>query len=242
MQDRAIDTLAYEENRKYAKLSVRIRAVIYDSMVFFFSMIVAVTLAIAVDSDFAAKFVGAIWVLFILLYEPLMVSIKGGTIGHIVCNTRVVDEHTLGNPSLLKASARFLIKTILGWISLVTVTASKRKKAVHDLLTGSSVQARNANKMKVYDFTLELNELSKASILKRIIGIVIYSIALIAILIGIIEVTYYFDLMSFNCIEYDRCAFSEYLLFFALNIGWLLAEFEIIAFGWRGRLYGFRAR
>lgn len=235
-------TPAYEDDRRYAKLAVRIRAVMYDTILFFAMMLVMVSLAIAMKSDIIAKVIGAIWALLVLLYEPVMVWLKGGTLGHMACNLRIVDDRTLGNPSLLKATARYIIKTILGWLSLLTVMPSRRKRAVHDLLTSATVQNRNARRIKIYDFVAGEIAIRRVSILKRLLSVVIYSILLFAFIIIVSGVLYYYGLLSDNCIEYERCSFAEYLLETALGWGWLLGQFEIVAFGWHGRLYGFRAR
>jgi uncharacterized RDD family membrane protein YckC len=43
------------------------------------------------------------------------------------------------NISIGKAFLRFIIKILLGWISFITVTSNKNKRAIHDLVSGSIV-------------------------------------------------------------------------------------------------------
>ena len=53
-----------------------------------------------------------------LFYEPLLLSLTRGTIGHYLCNVRVVDDR-VGNISLIKAFAHMIIKSLLGWYSFL---------------------------------------------------------------------------------------------------------------------------
>jgi uncharacterized RDD family membrane protein YckC len=78
----------------------------------------------------------------------------GGTIGHRTMNLRVVDNRTAGNVSLPKALARFIVKGLLGILSFFTMNFSRRHHAVHDILTGSSVQIRNPSKAQPHHYTL----------------------------------------------------------------------------------------
>lgn len=43
------------------------------------------------------------------------------------------------NIHFLAALLRFATKTLLGWISLLTITGNKRKRAMHDMISGSVV-------------------------------------------------------------------------------------------------------
>ena len=75
-----------------------------------------------------------------ILYDPLFISIYGGTIGHSYSNINVKSEKEVTkNISFVMAVIRFLIKTSLGWISLLTVTSNSKKQALHDLVAKSIV-------------------------------------------------------------------------------------------------------
>lgn len=76
---------------------------------------------------------------FILLYEPIMVSL-GGTIGHRALKMRVRSvENEDKNINFFKACLRVILKSILGWISLLTMNSDKLKRAIHDQAAGSFV-------------------------------------------------------------------------------------------------------
>lgn len=238
-------TPSHEAGRKYARLAVRIRAAMYDSMIFFIAMIVTISSATASESEIAAQTIGVIGILLVVFYEPVMVWAKGGTFGHMICNLRVVDDRTLGNPGFFKATVRFIVKLLLGWFSFLTMMASRRHRAVHDVLVGSTVQLRNIHSVKNYDFAPETSEpidTSKPSILRRLFAILIYSFASLAIVVLGTVLIDFFDLLSANCINYDRCSNIEDVFLTALSFGWLAGLFVIVAFGWRGRLFGFRTR
>jgi uncharacterized RDD family membrane protein YckC len=95
-----------------------------------------------------------LWWLLLLFYEPLLVWRLGGTIGHRAMNLRVVDNRKEGNVSLLKALARFWVKTFLGIFSFLTMSFSRRHQAVHDIVTNSSVRIKNMAKARPEHYTL----------------------------------------------------------------------------------------
>ena len=75
-----------------------------------------------------------------ILYDPFFTSQYGGTIGHsfskITVRKDIDRENYIGFPSAL---LRFILKISLGWISLLTVTGNKKKKAIHDFVVNSVV-------------------------------------------------------------------------------------------------------
>ncbi|MCB0456661.1 MAG: RDD family protein, partial [Flavobacteriaceae bacterium] len=64
----------------------------------------------------------------------------GGTIGHSYSGIGVRrDDDSDKNISLPSAIVRFIIKLLLGWISLLTVTGNEKRKAIHDFIVKSVV-------------------------------------------------------------------------------------------------------
>lgn len=123
---------------KYAILPTRVKAVIIDSLI-----IVAAMYFISEVLDLfenVAVLIKMLCFALILLYDPIFTSLYGGTIGHSFCNISVKKESDLSeNISFPLAVLRYLIKTSLGWISLISVTANDKRKAVHDFLAKSVV-------------------------------------------------------------------------------------------------------
>src|SRR5262245_14896431 len=138
--DTVLAETAETQQPAYGRFSRRVRAMFIDWMVFILMIFGALFAAVTVRSDEFSLDLGFGLAALILLYEPVLVSLAGGTIGHILSNLRVVDDHTQENISFLKALARLVIKATLGWYSFITMATTRRHQAVHDLLTGSTVQ------------------------------------------------------------------------------------------------------
>ncbi len=79
-----------------------------------------------------ALFVG-LWV----IYEPLCTTL-GATLGNSIIKIRVRQN---GNQSkrinILQAIVRYLIKVLLGWLSFLTISSNKERRAIHDFAAGS---------------------------------------------------------------------------------------------------------
>lgn len=74
------------------------------------------------------------------LYDPIFVSIFGGTIGHYILGLRVKqNRYEDKNINFILAFARYLAKLLLGWLSLLTVSGSQKKRALHDMISGSVI-------------------------------------------------------------------------------------------------------
>ena len=137
----------------YASVLRRFQAVITDSVVY-----VAVWLLVIVLGTAAASIapIGGVflilWVGFVLLYEPVSVSRFGGTLGHRFNNLCVVSDQTGGNVSFGAAVVRFLIKVIFGWLSFTLILLTRRRQALHDLWTLSTVQIRDAEAARQHHF------------------------------------------------------------------------------------------
>ena len=84
-------------------------------------------------------------VIFIfLLYDPLFTSLFGGTIGHMIMNIRVKrSQNEERNIIFPLAIIRFIVKVLLGSISLLTLIGYNKKKAIHDIVAGSVVIFRS---------------------------------------------------------------------------------------------------
>jgi uncharacterized RDD family membrane protein YckC len=130
----------------YGRFSRRLKAVVIDWMIMISVLVAALFAAVAIHSDRVGRILGITVVSVWLLYEPLLVSITGSTIGHYRTNLRVVDNRTHGNISFMKAVVRVIIKSVLGVYSFVTMATTSRRQAVHDLLTQSTVQIRDRSK------------------------------------------------------------------------------------------------
>jgi uncharacterized RDD family membrane protein YckC len=141
------DEVKFEHEARYSSpkenqlpsLLARVKAVIIDFIILL--LVFSVTSVITGMFVNVPAFVrGAFAVLMLLLYDPLLTTYTGGTLGHKLIGLRVKKYEALDqNISFLNALFRFLVKATLGWLSFLTVTSSKAKRAIHDTLSGSIV-------------------------------------------------------------------------------------------------------
>ena len=105
----------------YPKIFLRIKGMLLDSLLFGL---------IVYSSVFALMWLGiekpAIKALFlilpVLIFEPLCVSLSGGSVGHHYAGIKVVDAKTGGHLNIIFSVIRFVLKGVLGLVSLLSVS------------------------------------------------------------------------------------------------------------------------
>jgi uncharacterized RDD family membrane protein YckC len=238
----SLKTPATMDGPRYARFSRRLKAIVLDWILAMALLFGAVALASNVQSDTLARILGVAVVVILLLYEPVLVSRAGGTLGHTWTNLRVVDDRG-GNLSFAKALARFAIKSLLSWYSFLTMMATRRNQAVHDLLTHSTVQIRDSSKASPGQFITERRELDDAEMpsrLRRALVTVVYLALggfLYVMAVGILLQS---GLLSSACLDRDVCSGGDRIVSFAAVTVLLLMLALVIGLGWRGRLPGAR--
>src|SRR5258705_2842276 len=95
---------------RYARFSRRLRGIVVDWIIAMIVMFGAVLLAVTIGSDNFSRALGIPVLLALLLYEPVLVSFTGGTLGHYFTNLRVVDDRNCGHGSLFHALSPLVIK------------------------------------------------------------------------------------------------------------------------------------
>jgi uncharacterized RDD family membrane protein YckC len=221
----------------YGRFSRRLQAVLLDSIIFLLLMAVALSVATAMQSDNVGRILGFTFIAILMLYEPLLVPLTGGTIGHYLCNLRVVDDRTRGNIGFLKAVARGLIKSLLGIYSFITMGTTLRHQALHDVLTHSTVQIRSLDHAKTYHYIGERTLSAAPSRTRRVTIIILYLIAFY-LLVGAATA---FSL-STGCLTKRACSSADSLWAFVIAAVWMSLSAYCIIYGWRGKLYGCRVR
>ncbi|WP_047417003.1 RDD family protein [Cellulophaga sp. Hel_I_12] len=123
----------------YAVLPERVKAAIIDSIVLIV-MMYAVSELFGVFETVPDSFRILAFISIFILYDPILTSIYGGTIGHSFSKILVKSaKNPLKNISFPLAIIRFIIKFFLGWLSLLTVTSNEKRKALHDFAVNSIV-------------------------------------------------------------------------------------------------------
>jgi hypothetical protein len=227
----------------YARFSRRFRGIVIDWMIAMAVVFGAVFLAITVENDNFSRALGLLVISALLLYEPILVSFTGGTLGHYFTNLRVVDERSGGNVGFPKACARVVIKASLGWYSFVILAATRRNQAVHDLLTRSTVQIRDPASARPGQYITERAEPAVSGMpsrWRRAAVICVYLLLLFIAFVIMLRMIVATGLLSNRCLNNDYCEGGERITALAANIALLLMMAVTIALGWRGRLFGAR--
>ena len=128
-----------EEEKEYPQILDRVKAAFADGVVMIIFFFILTSLFESIDQVPDWSRISA-FVFIFGLYDPIFTSSFGGTIGHMMFSIRVKREKDeTKNIIFPLAIIRFLFKGMLGWISLLTVSSSKKRKAIHDSIVGSVV-------------------------------------------------------------------------------------------------------
>lgn len=224
----------------YARFSRRFRGIFIDWIVTLVAISGTLLVASTAAIDAVSRTLGIVVIAALVLYEPVLVSFTGGAVGHHLTNLRVIDDATGRNVGFLKACARLLIKSFLGWYSFVILAATRRNQAIHDLVTRSTVQIRDPAKARPGQFITERAEPAAARMPARWQRVLAIGIYLVLLLVAAAVVSLILE--SGPCLDGSHCSGTERILELVLDIAVLAMMAMIIAAGWQGKLYGARAR
>lgn len=124
---------------KYGTLINRLKAILIDALVLLGLCMIATAVfsRIGYVSDTVRMLV---FIFIFLLYDPLFTSIFGATIGHLIIGLRIRRAKDITRKLIFPmALIRFIIKGTLGFISLMTISITKKSRAIHDIVAGSVV-------------------------------------------------------------------------------------------------------
>jgi len=123
----------------YPGVFARVKAMTIDGIILLVFM-VATSSLFSLFNDVPDVVRVSAFLFIFLLYDPLLTSFWGGTIGHRFTGIRVRKEQDeQSNIQFPQAVLRYIIKALIGWISLLTVGGNKKGKAIHDYVAGSVV-------------------------------------------------------------------------------------------------------
>jgi len=222
---------------RHATFTRRFRALVIDNLVLSGTGVALFFLGDAVsDLPGATRLVLLLIVALILLYEPVLVSRRGATIGHAVARLRVVDVRTGRSPSFGRAFVRFLIKGILGLPSFITMALDRRHQAVHDLLTHTAVQVLETEELVEFHVErIEEPDVVLPSRGRRLVVIVLYLVVVFfASNIAIALVA------GPGCLSDQACSGGTLLVIQLIGVAWLALSAATIIAGWKGLLFGAR--
>jgi len=124
---------------QYGTLINRLKAILIDVLVLVGLCMIATAIfsRIGYVSDTIRM---VVFIFIFLLYDPLLTSIFGATIGHLIIGLRIRRAKDITRKLIFPmALIRFIIKGTLGFISLMTISTTKKNRAIHDIVAGSVV-------------------------------------------------------------------------------------------------------
>ncbi len=140
----------------YATFPRRLNALSVDAVVVIAFDVVVFTLMQLLEAHPPIPGVLLILLLIVnVLYEPVQVAAFGRTIGHRAMNLHVVDDDTGGPPTLYRAFLRAVAKAVIGILGFATMGRSRRHRAVHDMVTLTTVQIRDQSRAQPHQYVLE---------------------------------------------------------------------------------------
>ena len=121
---------------KYPQLTDRIQSTFIDTILIVILMFVFASILDKFDNvpDWVriVMFAG----LFIV-YEPICMTL-GSTLGNYLKGIRVrKDSDSTKRINIFQAIIRYPVKVFLGWISFLTINSNPKRRAIHDLVSGS---------------------------------------------------------------------------------------------------------
>ena len=118
---------------------MRVKAIVSDWIVLLILMF-GISFAFNKIENVESNMRIAAFIFVFVLYDPLFTSLFGGTIGHKM-NGLCVKRASNHEKNILFPIAvlRFLGKSALGTISLLTAPGNQEGRAIHDLIAGSIV-------------------------------------------------------------------------------------------------------
>jgi uncharacterized RDD family membrane protein YckC len=134
---------------KYPLMIERMQSILIDSVLIIACMIII--------SDILSNFknvpdlLRAFLLISLFLYEPVATTF-GGTIGNNIKGIRVrKNSNENQGINFFQALVRYFFKFLLGWLSFVSIFSSNKKRAIHDIISGTvmikiqPVTAKNSN-------------------------------------------------------------------------------------------------
>lgn len=240
----AVPTEAQQESSSpgaaYARFPRRLLALVADGGVLVGAFVLLTMLAAFTGADAVVRGTLVALLFGFLLYDPVLVAVAGGTLGHRWANLRVVADETGGNLPFGRAVVRALVKGILGLPSFLLMAVTSRHQALHDVASRSTVQVRDLARARAYHYAPERPrepEPVGVSRLRRVLVILAYSFG-IYIVLALAPAPFVSD----ACLVSDACSPTENLVLTLVGTVWLGGSAWVLVRGWRGRLPGCRSR
>ena len=134
------DILTPTESEIYPSLSLRIQSSFIDTLVFLILIILFMNIT---DSyTMMPNWIKVVFIGLLAFYEPLFQTF-GCTLGNYIRGIRVRNyKDSSKKINFLQAIIRYPVKMILGWISFLTIHSNPKRRAIHDIISGTIMVIR----------------------------------------------------------------------------------------------------
>lgn len=225
----------------YARATPRLRALIRDLAVQFVILLCVVVPPTVMANQDLLRVLAPVSLLAFVFYEPVLIAVRGATLGHSSMNLRIVRARDFGRVSFPRALLRTVVKVIFGLPSFVAMYFTSKHQAIHDLVAGTVVIPREARRVRPEWFDPARPE-PAASVLpspaRRVLVILGHWFAwwvMLQIAIAVI--------VPEDCFEQMRtCRQPVRWLIVASGLIWLAGTISIAFAGWKGALWGAQRR
>lgn len=222
----------------YPRLLRRVRAFLFDSVIFIVLLYAwLATMPVFENTPLLLKI--SLLIIPIAILEPILVAFTGGTLGHHFMGLRIRDASSDQNIGVLRATARAIIRTFLGWLSFIFVLVTNKHQALHDYFTSTVVILRHPESLPAHERfgarTEDHAQYRYPSIARRTAVILVYLCLGFFALIALNVAT-----LAEACLNGEYCTHGEIAVRQLLSILWLLSLAVSIVLGVKGRLYGAR--
>ncbi len=223
----------------YPRFLRRLQAIMIDGIIL--TVLLISVLIVASHFSITGRDAVLLTAVIVLLWEPLLVSVTGGTIGHHLIGLKVVSSATGKKLNLLASILRFIVKTFIGSLSVVFIFITRYHQAIHDGLAGSIVILKHPETKPHYEVLaarqVELAGYTYPSVLRRSIMIVLYNGTLIYLISMITAL-----LLPAQCLIHSRCTVRQEIILTAWQLIWVAGVVMIIVLCWQGRVIACRRK
>jgi uncharacterized RDD family membrane protein YckC len=224
----------------YATFARRFNAIVLDGLILIAAFVAIIILISVLESDSVASVGVGLIIGGLILYDPIFVAARGGTIGHYALNLRVLDVDSGQRLGLLRAVLRFWLKWLFGFFAFFFMVLTRRHQALHDVATRSAVVIYDARRAQPHHYVAE----KPADFIsvnvpwwRRTLVTVAYSgVAFVFLSIASVFFT------SPECIQINECSATDNAVGSILGLLIVLTTGSLIVLGWRGLLPGARNR
>lgn len=126
---------------EYPTILKRVQSTLIDQVISFSLIGLLITLANQINENTTS--LKAIALVTGLSYEPLMMFFSR-TIGQRITGIKVVSISPMSRLGLINMYVRYVIKLLLGWISLFAIGFNKQRRAIHDLVSHTIVLSKDS--------------------------------------------------------------------------------------------------